>query len=382
MSVFLFHSPSEPRNSPPAFILYRVDPITLARKLGCLIHDRMFLSVWASCWPLWARIPANFKLHLYQVLKVESSSFPSAVFSHLLPRKCPSYTMCVCVCVCVCARARLHVLHWWCRIQWHLCWGCICGRSRDSLSRREGVCSFKGPCQGQVFPGAASGKEPACQCRRCKRCGFNQWIWKIWRRAWRPLPVIGQKRLAGFCWFCADGFLGDLPFSSPPRHGSPALSGLWEQKLVFQALQIQPSGYRGSTTERPVRHTPRGVQSEEQLGASEAELETHNQKGKCTSPFCLKAGSTLGILSCCCYSLAQSCPTPCDPMDCSIPGLPVPFRLLEITQVHFHWISDAIQTSHPLPCPLLLCLRSYPALGSFPMRVAQLLEWAWKLTFL
>ena len=100
MAVFLFHSPSEPRNSPPAFILYRVDPITLARKLGCLSHDLMFLSVWASWRPLWARIPANFKLHLYQVLKVESSSFPSAVFSHLLPRKCPSYTMCVCVRAC------------------------------------------------------------------------------------------------------------------------------------------------------------------------------------------------------------------------------------------------------------------------------------------
>ena len=36
--------------------------------------------------------------------------------------------------------------------------------------------------------GGANGKEPACQCRRRKRCCFNPWIWKIpWRRSWRPL---------------------------------------------------------------------------------------------------------------------------------------------------------------------------------------------------
>ena len=37
-------------------------------------------------------------------------------------------------------------------------------------------------------------------------------------------------------------------------------------------------------------------------------------------------------------------PTLCDPMDCSIPGLPVPHRLLKFAQVHVHCITDAIQT--------------------------------------
>ena len=38
------------------------------------------------------------------------------------------------------------------------------------------------------FPDGASGKEPACTCRRCKRCGFHPWVWKIpWRRTWKPL---------------------------------------------------------------------------------------------------------------------------------------------------------------------------------------------------
>ena len=41
------------------------------------------------------------------------------------------------------------------------------------------------------FPGGGSGKEPACQFRRHKRCGFDPWITKIpWRRAWQPPPVL------------------------------------------------------------------------------------------------------------------------------------------------------------------------------------------------
>ena len=47
-------------------------------------------------------------------------------------------------------------------------------------------------------------------------------------------------------------------------------------------------------------------------------------------------------------SVAQSCLTLCDPMDCSTPGLPVHHQLPELTQTHVHWVSDAIQPSHPL----------------------------------
>ena len=50
-------------------------------------------------------------------------------------------------------------------------------------------------------------------------------------------------------------------------------------------------------------------------------------------------------------SVAQSCPTLCDPMDCSTPGVPVHHRLPEFTQTHVHWVSDAIQPSHPLLFP-------------------------------
>ena len=53
-------------------------------------------------------------------------------------------------------------------------------------------------------------------------------------------------------------------------------------------------------------------------------------------------------------SVAQSCPTLCDPMNHSTPGLPVHHQLPEFTQTHVHRVSDAIQPSHPLlsPSPL------------------------------
>ena len=55
------------------------------------------------------------------------------------------------------------------------------------------------------FSGGASGKEPTCQCRRCKRCGFDPWVGMIpWRRAWQPNLVFlpreshGQRSLDGY----------------------------------------------------------------------------------------------------------------------------------------------------------------------------------------
>ena len=50
-------------------------------------------------------------------------------------------------------------------------------------------------------------------------------------------------------------------------------------------------------------------------------------------------------------SVTQSCPTLSDPMNCSMPGLPVHHRLPEFTQTHVHRVSDAIQPSHPLLSP-------------------------------
>ena len=66
-------------------------------------------------------------------------------------------------------------------------------------------------------------------------------------------------------------------------------------------------------------------------------------------------------------SVAQSCLTLCDPMNCSMPGLPVYHQLPESTQTHVCWVSDAFQPSHPLLSP------SPPALN--PSQHQGLFQW-------
>ena len=60
---------------------------------------------------------------------------------------------------------------------------------------------------------------------------------------------------------------------------------------------------------------------------------------------------SLLILSVQFSSVSQSCPTLCDPMDCSTPGIPVHHQLPELTQTYVHRAGDAIQPSHPLSSP-------------------------------
>ena len=57
-------------------------------------------------------------------------------------------------------------------------------------------------------------------------------------------------------------------------------------------------------------------------------------------------------LCCCCWT-AKSWAALCNPMDCSSPGFPVLHYLLELAQIHVHWVGDSIQPSHPLPLPFL-----------------------------
>ena len=68
-------------------------------------------------------------------------------------------------------------------------------------------------------------------------------------------------------------------------------------------------------------------------------------------------------------SVTQSCPTLCDPMNHSMPGLPVHHQLPESTQTHVHGVGDTIQPSHPHPTivPFSSCPQSFPAAGSFQM---------------
>ena len=73
-------------------------------------------------------------------------------------------------------------------------------------------------------------------------------------------------------------------------------------------------------------------------------------------------------------SVAQSCPTLCDPMNCSTPGLPVHHQLPEFTQTHVHWIDDALQASHL--CRLLLLLPSiFPSIRVFSNESILRMRW-------
>ena len=65
-------------------------------------------------------------------------------------------------------------------------------------------------------------------------------------------------------------------------------------------------------------------------------------------------------------SVAQLCPTPCDPMNCSKPGLPVHNQVLESTQTHVHRVSDAIQPSHPLSSLSPPAFSIFPSIRVFP----------------
>ena len=85
-------------------------------------------------------------------------------------------------------------------------------------------------------------------------------------------------------------------------------------------------------------------------------------------------------------SVAQSCLTPCDPMDCSTPGFPVHHQLPELAQIQVHRVSDAIQPSHPLssPSPPALNLSQHQGLFkgvSFSHQVAKVLEFQLQYQF-
>ena len=98
---------------------------------------------------------------------------------------------------------------------WELCPRCLCtavgtatpGKPRAYVQRGQAACTEPRGAQLNFscpepspwgFPGGASGKDPACQCRRQKRCGFNPWVGKIpWRRHGYPLLYSCLKNPMG-----------------------------------------------------------------------------------------------------------------------------------------------------------------------------------------
>ena len=81
-------------------------------------------------------------------------------------------------------------------------------------------------------------------------------------------------------------------------------------------------------------------------------------------------------------SVAQLCLTLCNPWNRSTPGLPVHHQLPESTQTHVHWVSDAIQPSHPLSSPLLLP-SIFPSIRVFSSESTLRIRWPeyWSFSF-
>ena len=81
-------------------------------------------------------------------------------------------------------------------------------------------------------------------------------------------------------------------------------------------------------------------------------------------------------------SVSQSCLILCDPMNCSIPGFLVLHYLTECAQTHVHWVSDAIQSSHPL-YPLLLLPSVFPSIRVFSSESVLCIRWPkyWSFSF-
>ena len=81
-------------------------------------------------------------------------------------------------------------------------------------------------------------------------------------------------------------------------------------------------------------------------------------------------------------SVAQSCLTLCDPMDCSRPGLPLHHKLPEFTQTHIHWVGDAIQPPFPLS-PVLFLPSNFPSIRVFSNESALHIRWPknWSFNF-
>ena len=73
----------------------------------------------------------------------------------------------------------------------------------------------------------------------------------------------------------------------------------------------------------------------------------------------------------------SACLTLWDPMDCSTPGLPVHHQLLELAQTHFHWVTDAIQPSHPLFSPSPPAMRCISMTYILDDNYHEYSHWAW-----
>ena len=194
------------------------------------------------------------------------------------------------------------------------------------------------PCEGSCYCPSGYFKEADCCCSVTKSCP-TLWVQGL-KHVRLPCPSLSSRVWSNSCplnWWCYPTIsCSVIPFSSCPQ-SFPA-SGSFPMSRLFTS-------------------------SGQSIGASvSASVLPLNIQGW----FPLGLTGLLSLLSSSVQfsSFTQSCSTLCNPMNCSTPGLPVHHQLPEFTQTHVHWVSDAIQSSHPLfsPSP-----STFKASGSFPV---------------
>ena len=153
-----------------------------------------------------------------------------------------------------------------------------------------------------------------------------------------PWPVLPPKSPPSAGDFPLHPSVPTFPVTNSMR-SSPSCSDFSDTDLALWISSIQPSSWHTVCT--LLNPLNKGMEWE-------IHLVSHKQDSSPSVQF---------------SSVTQSCPTLCDPMNLSTPGLPVHHQLLESTQTHVHRVSDAISSSIiPFSCP-----QSFPASGFFPM---------------
>ena len=150
----------------------------------------------------------------------------------------------------------------------------------------------------------------------------------------------------------------------------PSMQETWVRSLGWEdpleegtATHSSIPSWRIPWTEEPTIHVAHG-QWASVHGVAESDPTEHKEQHSTTKVFKLYKQLHLLVFKlghfdiykrmykpCQFSSVTQSCPTLCNPMDCSTPVLPVHHQLPQLTQTHVHWVGDAIQPSHPLPSP-------------------------------
>ena len=200
----------------------------------------------------------------------------------------------------------------------------------------------------------------------------------IWKRQWQSTPVLlpgnshGRRSLVGYSpWGCEESTqLSNFTFTfhfhslekemathsrripgrgepnGLPSMGSHRVGHNWSNLAAAAAIYDYALFTSGLETWTDTTENISVKSNSQIIHIGKGNLVCTGSKGQHDSDDRLTEFSSVQF-----SSIVQSCPTLCNPMNYSTPGLPVHHQLPEFTQTHVHWVSDAIQPSHPLSSP-------------------------------